>query len=147
MGENCADRRCIREWDSFTAPQPYSTLCKSKTMKEMKSGGRQKHWQMKRLIPGDINMALNHITEGWEPKHTYAFITITACSSFPRPPHLPALSIHSPEPPLASQLFSFSPASCLSSQDLTLWRYCERKTILGRGLVRTSTPPVVKLPN
>lgn len=42
MGRNCPDRRCSTEWDSFIAIQAYSTLCKSKTMKEVKSGDRQK---------------------------------------------------------------------------------------------------------
>lgn len=83
MGKNCADRRCISECNSFTATQAYSTLCKSKTMKEVKSGERQKHWQMRRMILGDINMPLNHITEGLEYKHTFAvrFFAVTALSS------------------------------------------------------------------
>lgn len=98
MGRNCADRRCSSEWDSFIATQAYSTLCKSKTMKEVKSGERQKHWQMRRMILSDINMPLNHVTEGLEYKHTYAVRSLAAtASSFSFLFHL-----QSPSPDLAS---------------------------------------------
>lgn len=80
MGKNCADRRRSSEWDSFIATQAYSALCKSKTMKEVKSGERQKHWQMRRMILSDINMRLNHITEGLEYKHTYAVSSLAAAA-------------------------------------------------------------------
>lgn len=138
MGKNCADRRCISEWDSFIATQAYSTLCKSKTMKEVKSGERQKHWQMRRMILSDISLPLNHITEGLEYKHTYAVrsLAVTALSSFSPLFHLPLYSVS-----LASLGLSllFSPLSCLSHchpliqcfpGDLTLWCYCVRKMIL-----------------
>lgn len=82
MGKNCADRRCSREWDSFIATQAYSTLCKSKTMKEVKSGERQIRWQMRRMILSDINMPLNHITEGLEYKHTYAVRSLAVNALF-----------------------------------------------------------------
>lgn len=51
-----------------------------KTMKEVKSGERQKHWQMRRMILSDINMRLNHITEGLEYKHTYAVSSLAAAA-------------------------------------------------------------------
>lgn len=82
MGKNCTDRRCGIEWDSFIATQAYSALCKSKTMKEVKSGGRQKHWQMRRMILSDINMPLNHITEGLEYKHTCVVSSLAATGLF-----------------------------------------------------------------
>ncbi len=82
MGKNWADRLCSSEWDSVIATQAYSALCKSQTMKEVKSGKRQKHWQMRRMIPSDINMPQNHITEGLEYKHTYTVSSSAASALF-----------------------------------------------------------------
>lgn len=109
MGKNCADRRCSSEWDSFIATQAYSALCKSKTMKEVKSGERQKRWQMRRMILGDINMPLNHITEGLSYKRTY---TSLACNALFSSSSVSSSLIQPYVVSLCCFLFS-SPALCL----------------------------------
>lgn len=141
MGKNCADRRCISEWDSFIATQAYSTLCKSKTMKRWNQEADKKHWQMKRVILSDINMALNHITGGLEYKHTYTPLSLSllfSCVSSSTPPFtLPCLtwplsalfSILLYNPSRSCSLAAIQSLQCFP-EDLTLWCYCARAMIL-----------------
>lgn len=65
------------EWESFIATQAYSAICKSQPMKEVKSGKRQKHWQMRRTTLSHINMPYNHVTEVLGYKHTYLVRSLT----------------------------------------------------------------------
>lgn len=47
--------------------------------------GDKKPWQMKRMILSDINVALNHIREGFKFQHIYLLSTVTALSSHSSP--------------------------------------------------------------
>lgn len=100
---------------------------------------------MRKMILGDTNMSLNHITERLEYKHTCAlWLPPPSLLFFP----LPSFIFHPDSTSLASLVLSLrfilypSLAMCLSRlpcshpimecfpEDLTLWGYCVRKMIL-----------------